>query len=42
MVDNNKRDSRYWLIYNNVKAKHTDWAVEKVHAVAGAIWRKCA
>lgn len=37
-----KRDARYWLIYDNVKAKHSDWTISKIHAVAGAIWRNSA
>lgn len=44
------RDNRYWLIYNHVKAKHTgnnipteeQWTNEKIHAVAGALWRRSA
>ena len=36
------RDDRYWLIYQNVREKNPKWTVRKVHAVAGAIWRKSA
>lgn len=37
-----KRDTLYWLIYNNVKAKHEDWPVSKLHAVTNAMYKKQA
>jgi hypothetical protein len=36
------RNERYWYIYQNVKDKHPEWTVRKIHAVAGAIFRKTA
>ena len=34
-----ERDALYWTMYRNIKSKHPDWDVKKLHAVAGQMRR---
>lgn len=36
------RDNKYWVCYNNMKQKHPEWSINRLHAATAAMIRKAA